>query len=170
LPDYSKILAVIAASTDADQLRNFEKNARTKGVKVIEEAAFSRLLSILTDSVPNRPPHSLERDFWTMIHAFEEILRAERGRTVRMTRTRQKVARVGVVQILIDFATAATPTDGFDTLIERHRPDLTGEALVLRHASLFEPAVVAAASARLESVGVDLLALPASALEPATSE
>jgi hypothetical protein len=150
MPDYSKILSVIATSTDADQLRNFQTNAQAKGVTVIAEAAFNRLLVILSD----QPPGTVEADFWTMIHAFEEVLRNERGRTVRMTRTRQKVARVGVVQTLIDFATSKTPTDGFDALIARGLYGLTGEALVLKHAALFEPDVLAAARARLEAAGV----------------
>ncbi|MCU0881822.1 MAG: hypothetical protein MUF14_04035 [Hyphomonadaceae bacterium] len=55
MPDYSKILTVIATSTDAGQLRNFQANAQAKGVTVIAQAAFNRLLAILVD----HPPGSL---------------------------------------------------------------------------------------------------------------
>ena len=52
------------------------------------------------------------------IHAFEHILSEERGKTTRLARTRQKVARVGVVQTLQDWATSAKSTDGFTMLLE----------------------------------------------------
>ncbi|MCU0881823.1 MAG: hypothetical protein MUF14_04040 [Hyphomonadaceae bacterium] len=99
-----------------------------------------------------------------MIHAIEEVLRIERGKTVRLTRTRQKVAKVGEIQTLIDFATAASPTEGFDALLARGLPELTAEALVLKHAARFEPPVLAAAGARLAAAGVTL---PSMQSEPA---
>jgi hypothetical protein len=54
---------------------------------------------------------------------------------------------VGVMQALCDFATSQAPTDGFRMLIERNMPELTGEALVLKHKGSFDPDVVAAVKA-----------------------
>lgn len=158
MSDHAKILASIAGSTDADQLRRFRENAQRMGVTVVADAAFRRLIEVL----PDQAPGSIEHDFWMTIHAFEEVLRDERGKTVRLSRTRQKIDRVGVKQTLIDFATSKAPTDGFNMLIERGLPELTGEALVLKHSESFDPAVKSAARQRLENAGVDITKLQSS--------
>jgi hypothetical protein len=158
MSDHKKILASIGASTDADQLRRFRENAQKKGVTVVADAAFRRLIEIL----PEQAPGSIEHDFWMTIHAFEEVLRDERGKTVRLSRTRQKIGRVGVKQTLIDFATSKAPTDGFNMLIERGLPELTGEALVLKHSGAFDLGVQNAAKQRLEDAGVDITKLQSS--------
>lgn len=155
MSDHAKILASIAGSTDADQLRRFRENAQRMGVTAVADAAFRRLIEVL----PDQEPGSIEHDFWMTIHAFEEVLRDERGKTVRLSRTRQKIGRVGVKQTLIDFATSKAPTDGFNMLIERGLPELTGEALVLRHSESFDPEAQSAARQRLEDAGVDITKL-----------
>ena len=45
--------------------------------------------------------------------------------------------------------------------LERDIPDLTGEAIVLRHPSRFEAAVMSAARTRLEASGVDAAVMSA---------
>src|SRR6266568_2548808 len=124
MTDYSKILALIAACDDAGKLRTWIANARKQNQKEIEDAAFHRLIQIL----PKEAPGTVEHDFWRTIHAFEHMLSEERGKTTRLGRTRQKVARVGVIETLRDWAMASKSTDGFDMLIERNMPELTGEA------------------------------------------
>lgn len=152
MADHKKVLASIAVATDPAKLRTLRQNAQRLGVSEVDDAAFRRLVEIL----PEGAPGSIEHDFWKTIHAFEEILRDERGKTVRLSRTRQKIDRVGVMRTLIDFALSKTPTDGFNMLIERGLPELTGEALVLKHSGHFEPAVLEAAKSRLEVAGVDV--------------
>jgi hypothetical protein len=151
MPDNTKALASIAVATDPAKLRTLRENAQRLGDSEVEEAAFKRLIEIL----PEEAPGSIEHDFWKTIFAFEELLRDERGKTVRLSRTRQKIDRVGVMQTLIDFALSKKPTDGFNMLIERGLPELTGEALVLKHSVHFDPAVVAAAKSRLQEAGVE---------------
>lgn len=155
MTDHTKVLATIAKSTDANQLRRFRENAKRMGVTVVADAAFRRLIEVL----PEEAPGSIEHDFWMTIHAFEEVLRDERGKTVRLSRTRQKIGRVGVKQTLIDFATSKAPTDGFNMLIERGLPELTGEALVLKHNESFDSNVQIAAKQRLQDAGVDIIKL-----------
>jgi len=151
MADHKKVLASIAVATDPTKLRTLRENAQRLGVPEVDDAAFRRLVEIL----PEETPGSIEHDFWKTIHAFEEILRDERGKTVRLSRTRQKIDRVGVMRTLIDFAVSKAPTDGFNMLIERGLPELTGEALVLKHSGHFETAVLEAAKSRLEGAGVD---------------
>ena len=132
-------------------------NAHRLGSRTVEDAALRRLVAIL----PSEAPGTLEHDFWMTIHTFEELLGEERGRTTRLSRTRQKVAKEGIRKVLVDFATSAKPADGFQMLIDRGLPELTGEAVVLRHPEGFEPSVVDAARTRLAGAGVDLAALSA---------
>lgn len=155
MTDHTKILAAIATSTDAKQLRRIRENALKMGVTAVAEAAFRRLIEIL----PDEKPGSIEHEFWKTIHAFEEILRDERGKTIRLSRTRQKIDRVGVKQTLIDFASSKAPTEGFNMLIERGLPELTGEALILKHSATFDLDVQTAALRRLENAGVDVVKL-----------
>lgn len=154
---HDKILILIAACRDPEKLRSWIRNARDKNEPVIAEAAFRQLIGIL----PTEKPGTIEYDFWQTIHAFEHVLSDERGKTTRLSRTRQKVARVGEIQTLKDWALSEKSTDGFAMLLERNMPELTGEAIVLRHAAHFSADVVAAARHRLELAAVDTTALTA---------
>ena len=113
MANHKNVLAAIASTTDPVKLRNFRANAKRLGAPEVEEAAFRRLVEIL----PEEEPGTLEYDFWKTIHAFEEMRSEEHGRTIRLSRTRQKVGRVGVKETLIGFATRKTPTEGFNLLI-----------------------------------------------------
>lgn len=147
MPDYNRVLEIIASSVDPDQLRQFMENAKRMEANEVYDAAFRKLTEIL----PEEAPGPLERDFWRSIHALEERLREERGKTVRLSRTRQKIARVGVHKTLTDLALSDTPSEGFGMLLERGMADLTAEAVVLRYPDAFEPQVVTAARTRLDA-------------------
>ncbi|WP_299838698.1 hypothetical protein [uncultured Jannaschia sp.] len=150
-------LARVDMMDDPDKLRNLMANADRMGVEKVRDAAFRRLTTVLA----NGEPGSVEHDFWQTIHAFEELLKDERGKTVRLSRTRQKIARVGERKTLADFAEATKETQGFEMLMARHMPELTGEAIILRHPDDFDAATRDAATARLEGAGVDVATLGA---------
>ena len=152
MTDHAKILEFIARCNEPDKLRALIKNARDQGGILVADAAFRKLVSL----VPSERPGTIEHDFWQTVHAFEYVLAEERGRTTRLTRTRQKVAKVGVRQTLKDWALSGKDTEGFKMLLERGMAELTGEAIVLRHAPSFEPLVVEAARERLSQAGVDV--------------
>lgn len=154
--DDSKILVFIAGCSDEAQLRNLIQNARKQNNRIVERAAFLRLIAL----VPAANPGTVEHDFWQTVHAFEEMLSEERGRTTRLSRTRQKVQRVGVIQTLKDWALSEKETDGFTKLLERQMPEMTGEAIVLRHPQHFDDAVQNAAKNRLMAAKVDIHKLP----------
>jgi hypothetical protein len=154
--DHSRILAFIAQCDDAKKLRSLIKNARDRGDSAVADVAFRRLISL----VPSECPGTVEHDFWQTIHAFEYLLTEEREKPTRLSRTRQKVARVGVMQTLRDWALSDKETDGFRMLLDRGMPEYTGEAIVLRHSKSFEPEVVGAARQRLSDAGVDASSLP----------
>lgn len=148
MADHSKMLAYVAGCTDPAKLEQLIDNARNQDADDVAEAAFRRLISL----VPHAAPGTVEHDFWSTVHAFEHVLKQERGKTVRLSRTRQKVARDGVVATLASWA-AGKPTDGFEMLRERGMLDLAGEAIILRHPTHFDPAVLAAARDRLSEAG-----------------
>lgn len=153
----AKILAFVEKCENAAELESLIKNATKLGNGPVAEAAFRKRISL----VPAASPGSVDHDFWQMVQAFEYSLSEERGKTTRLFRTRQKVAKAGVVQTLRDWAAGSQETSGFRMLLERGMPEFTGEAITLRHPDLFEPAVLEAAQQRLTAAGVDVAALTA---------
>jgi hypothetical protein len=147
-----KILAFVARCENADELETLIKNAGTLGNALVAEAAFRKRISL----VPAERPGSVEHDFWQMVQAFEYALSELRGKNTRLAGTRKKVAKVGVMQTLRDWAAGSQEIEGFRMLLERGMPEFTGEAITLRHPELFEPPVIEAAQQRLRAAGVDL--------------
>ncbi len=156
MPVHSKILAFVAQCDDVNKLKSLIQNARDSSESAVANAALRKLISL----VPSEQPGTVEHDFWQMIHVFEHVLTEERQKTTRLSRTRQKVKRVGVLQTLIDWALSDKETAGFKMLLDRGMADLTGEAIVLRHPGRFDPKVQAAARDRLVRAGVDVSTLP----------
>jgi hypothetical protein len=133
-----KILAFVERCENPEDLESLIRNATKLGNKAVAEAAFRRRISL----VPAESPGTVEHDFWQTVQAFEYSLSEERGKNTRLSRTRRKVAEVGVVQTLRDW------TAGM--------PEFTGEAITLRHPEHFEPKTLEAARQRLTVAGVDL--------------
>lgn len=152
MPDISKVLASIAACDDAQRLRTWIQNAEALGRTEVANAAFRKLIAL----VPGEEKGTVEHDFWQTVYAFEFMLKEERGKTIRLSRTRQKIGRVGILDTLKDWALAKKSTSGFDMLLERQMPELTGEAIILRHAEKFDSSVCAAARDRLSKAGVNV--------------
>ena len=109
-----KILAFVERCENPAELESLIKNATRLGNAAVAEAAFRKRISL----VPAERPGSVEHDFWQMVQAFEYTLSAERGKTTRLFRTRQKVAKDGVVQTLRDWAVGSQETAGFKMLRE----------------------------------------------------
>ena len=152
---HSKILAFIAKCDDPRKLKKIMLNARAKRESEVADAAFERLIGI----VPAEKPGTVEYEFLRTINAFELLLTDERKKTTKLSRTRQKIDRVGIMRTLVDLTMSPKPSAGFEMLIERKMPHYTAEALVLRHISKFDPAVVAAARTRLKKAGISPAAI-----------
>ena len=150
MSDHAKIVGIIATCDDPSRLRVFMDNARRQGAEDIRPPSGGSSRScqikrqVRLSMISGGPSTHLNRSSLT------------RGKTTRLSRTRQKINRIGVMQKLIDFALSKKPTEGFNMLLERGMPELTGEAIVLRQAAHFDAAVVTAARSRLQDAGVDL--------------
>lgn len=151
-----RALDTIASCTEPDLLRTIAKNAKDKGEDGVAHAAELRLYAIL----PSASLGTLAYDVWQSIYALEGTLKAERGKTVLLARTRQKIARDGergTVEALV----LGKESDGFKMLTDRGMPELTFELVAMRHEQEFSGEVIAAAEKRLRSAGYD----PAELLE-----
>lgn len=152
-PAVERILKMIETCIDPKSLRQIATNARQRGELAVARAADLRLYEIL----PSEKPGSLEYDVWRSIHALEGTLTNERGKTTRLGRTRQKIARVGELETVKSLVVGAKkPSEGFSMLIEREMPELTFEAVALRHPERFDDTLLNSAAARLRSVGVEV--------------
>lgn len=152
MSDRPRILASIDRCDDPAKLRRFMKNAQQRGEEDIYHAAFQRLISVQ----PSAQVGTVAHDVWRTIYAFEELLKEERRRTVRLSRTRQKIQRDGEVKTAIDLTLKADPSDGFHMLKDRGMLELSFEALVVARAEHFPNNVVDAAHARLKSHDMDI--------------
>ncbi|SDN53033.1 hypothetical protein [Ensifer sp. YR511] len=146
-------MKMIESCRDPKRLQQIAANARQKGELAVARAADLRLYEIL----PSEKLGTFEHDVWRSIHALEGTLTNERGKTTRLGRTRQKIARAGELETVKDLIVGSKkPSEGFAMLMERQMADLTFEAVALRHADRFEKTVLDAAAARLRSVGVEV--------------
>ncbi len=151
-PDVERVLKIIESSADPKSLSQLAANARKKGKLNVARTAELRLYEIL----PSEKPGSFEHDVWRSIYALEGTLTNERGKTTRLGRTRQKIARVGELETVKHLIVGKKkPSEGFTMLIERQMPELTFEAVALRHPDRFDDVVLDAASERLKTADAD---------------
>lgn len=150
-PVTQRSLDYIASCADPEKLRQIAANAQKQGNEEVREAARRRLYEVL----PVEKPGTLEYEVWQSIHALEDTLSDERDKTTRLARTRQKIKRDGEVRTVADLIMKRA-SNGFHMLIERNLPELTFEAVALRHPDRFESYVLEAALVRLQEVGYHL--------------
>ena len=147
-PKIEKMLAFVSGCGDPKKLRQLAKNADEKGEAELARAARLKLYSIL----PGEEPGTIEYAVWQSIFALEDVLKQERGKTILLARTRQKIGRQGVTQCVADLVLGSA-SEGFKMLEERAMLDLSFEAIALDFPDKFEPRVLEAARRRLEGAG-----------------
>jgi hypothetical protein len=144
--DYSKQLAFIAECETPRKLRSLLAQAKASGISVLEEAAFARLIAL----EPQEEPGSLEYDFLRTTEMFEQILGG-----ARQSPLRQKVAREGISAVLLEIMQADGISEDTRLRLEHGAPELTSEALVLRHPKRFGAETLGVARDRLADAGVN---------------
>ncbi len=111
--NHKRIIKIIENEGDLTKLHKWIVNARREQAQNVESAAVKRLVEVNALTNHGEPNDSLVLDFWKSITALEFALSDERGKTIRLARTRQKIKRVGVRQTLEDLAMSSTPSEGF---------------------------------------------------------
>jgi hypothetical protein len=144
-----KALSYIAMETDPEALLQMARNARGKS-PTVEKAALRRLTEVSAKHTPGTVEHAC----WQMVHAVEALRRLNGRKVARMHRMRPKIEKDGEIGAL-EYC-ALKKTDGFDEVMNYGTPELTAEAIVLRHPGHFSPAALAAARTRLEQRGVQV--------------
>lgn len=147
---HAKLIALISVCTDIGKLQNWVRNAEREGVPEIADTARRRIIEVEALKSKDSSNDPMVLDFWKSIFALEFALSEERGKTTRLNRTRQKIARVGVLQTLADLARQPTASEGYVLLRERGMLDMSAEAVVLRFPDRFGPDVLIAARRRLD--------------------
>lgn len=136
---------------DPDKIRNLMANARRLGYGDLVVRCQIRLAELGSQQFED----ALEREFWTAALVVEEFETAENGKSTRLTKVKQKYRRDGAKKCVEDLAVRPQITEGFGTLAENGRVDLTFEAVLLRHADQFDESAVATAKTKLLDNGVD---------------
>ncbi|NYT42440.1 hypothetical protein HZY97_16830 [Sphingomonas sp. R-74633] len=136
----------ISAFTDKSELTKLMANARRLGNEEIYNQAFRRRCELEGANIDD----SLHSRFMEVLAAYEGLLAEKHGRAQAAGRTRQKMAKAGIEQCLIDWSLDSKESDAFALLSERGMLELTGEFVVTQFPDRFDDKVVAAAKARLE--------------------
>jgi hypothetical protein len=92
---------------------------------------------------------TVELELWKALYAYEEVLSEKNKRRTRATRTRQMVARYGIIGAVERIVNRKIEAMGYKVLVERGLIDLTFEAVIVRHPDKFRQEVVARAKERL---------------------
>lgn len=135
----------ISSYTDAKQLQVLMKNAKQLGRNDVYFEALRRRCELIGLNYDD----PLERDFHSMLTAYEELLTEKNQRRTAASRTRQKLKNKGVVECLEDWARGHTETDGFRLLTAAGLTELTGEYLVTKYPERFTAEAVRRAKERL---------------------
>ena len=147
-----RALANIAASEDPLALERIYRNAKTQKNDEVARAAQLKLFSVL----PSAEPGSLEHDVWQSIYALEGALTEERGKTTRLSRTRQKITRDGETITVADLVMKPA-SEGYRMLLDRDMHVLTFEYVALKHVAVFPSEVLENARKRLTGSGIALV-------------
>jgi hypothetical protein len=144
-------MAVDLNKLDAKQLRQVMVNARRLGNEEAYRKAFARLCAVLPgaeDTEGSADP--LVQRFWQAVHAAEQIRTEVNGRTTRLSRTRQKVARVGIIETMSSVVVKSEPSAGFFILKDGGLPEFLFESVIREFPDRFPSDVRGAAETRLK--------------------
>jgi hypothetical protein len=128
------------------------ERALAQGNRDLYAAVFRRFCK-LSGATHDDPSDPLVRATFEAIAAYEQTLQEKHAKNVKATRTRQKIAKKGVYQSLLEWSELHGNRPGFRSLIEAGLPEFTFEAVVVRFADRFPPDVVASCRETLRNAG-----------------
>ena len=143
---------------NAEELRNLMANAKRLGDESMYASAFAQLCRVLPNGASDGTLSDdvLVQKFWKAVHAAEQIKTDQNGKTTRLSRTRQKVAKDGIIVTMESLALKPKPSDGFAILLGHNLPELVFEHIIAEHPARFSETAVIAARQRLTAHGIPL--------------
>ena len=135
-----------------EQCRVVMERALAQGKRDLYTAAFRRFCK-LSGVAHEDPSDPRVRATFEAIAAYEQTLHEKHGKRVKASRTRQKIAKKGVYQSLLEWAKLHGNRPGFRSLIDANLPEFTFEAVVVRFANRFPPDVVKSCRETLKDAG-----------------
>lgn len=135
-----------------EQCRVVMERALAQGKHELYAAAFRRFCK-LSGAEHEDPLDPLVRATFEAVAAYEQTLKEKHGKKVPASRTRQKIAKKGVYQSLLEWSKLHGNRQGFHSLIEAGLPEFTFDAVVVRFADRFPPDAVASCQETLRRAG-----------------
>lgn len=86
--------------------------------------------------------NDVEREGWEAVEAYEAVMTERRGKKFRAQRTRQMIARHGMTEAIKRAVNRDDDPTGYTSLAGMKMPDLSFEAIVIRHPDVFGDEVV----------------------------
>jgi hypothetical protein len=91
----------------------------------------------------------VEREALEAVYAYEAVLSEQKGKRIRASRTWQMIKRHGIIGAMERAVDRDDDPSGYKALVAMGMEDLSFEAVVLRHPSVFSPEAIAHCKKRL---------------------
>lgn len=115
--------------------------------KQVHDTAVSRYWEL--SAAKHEAGAEVDRALWEALYAYEYLISLENGRSGRATYLRRKISQTDIVSAVSGSVLKGGKTSGLRALRDMGRLDASFEAVVVRHASAFDPSVVEAAKITL---------------------
>lgn len=132
--NYDRILGNISSCRDVDKLTSFIVNARKRGVKAVQDAAYHQLKSL----VPAHKKESYEKAFWAMLLGYQAVLLDHGKPTIKLNKAWNAAMREGEIKVLSDWVENGHQKWALDYFVKNRRASVTAETLVLKFPDMFE--------------------------------
>ena len=135
--------------TDVGKLQGLLKNAVRLGEDEIAWGCRERIAELQGSNYMDK----LDKEFWHAVSIAEQIRTEEEGKTVQLSRTRQKYTRDGAKETIRSVALKPDIRPGFYILERGNHLHLSFEAVVIRNADCFEESDVEQVKEKMRNAG-----------------
>jgi hypothetical protein len=130
-----------------DECDQYAANVTTKFPELAQEA---RRRGIELRAAAHGAKNTAEREALAAIYAYEEALFVKHGKRLKAAYTWRKIKKDGIIKAVEHVVSQRLDPGGYKTIREMGLKDLTFEAVVLRHPTVFSAKAVERSKKRLE--------------------
>jgi hypothetical protein len=141
----------VARLTSREACETFARNADK--LKQPALALQARQKAVRLQAASHGAATDAEREGIEAVYAYERILSAKRGRTVRASRTWQMIDRHGILPAIERIVTRRDDALGFQALVDAGFEEFAFESVVLRNPAHFSEEAIEASRKRLDRHG-----------------